>query len=708
MDLSGLTLTHGDGSVGVGGAGAPLAAMQTVEAKDGIAAAAGAEAGAASAGLTYAAAGAAARAGGGRRRFSASAACVAGDCIGGGFLALPRRVWACRHDVFISYCWGKKAAGYPGKKAIAPLVTALQAAGYRVWLDDINLGSYPAGTALPERCKIGIAQSSAMVIAFSREYAHSRMCRSEARFAATVADMPLFYVNVGAPGYEPGYDRRDTELVKRISWLEDDILDHGEHHWVDMRTSEAAAGSGGVPLLMKQLAADPRVKRSGELEGVKGRHALEAAVAEPAAAVLATAAAPAAGHAAARPPTTAPVAPGATAASAVAIAACKTPAVAAAECATPAAAVRLPGGAPSCVETAAAAAAAVACAASAAAVSESAVAEQEAEADTPGAAEACALMGASRMRALAAGARHEGAAETAQFSSVVKVVILGDSGVGKSWLYKWLRQEKIDAAHRDGSTVGTEVMTWVTGPLKVQAWDTAGQAAYRSIALSTLHGAHVVILCFDLTNPVSFANCARWLHEVNEQVPAECLVVLAGLKSDMTRRVMAAEAVAFARRHGVTYFEGSARTGAGLENVFNSILWRVLPMPPAPATEELTDAELRSRIDANQASKRQWSGANTAACERCRTPFGLFVKPHHCRVCMACVCNACSSERILDARACDKCYMAHCPAVPRGRGESDSAASSASRSSGDSDAESAAAKSEPPESRLWPPSCVVQ
>lgn len=119
---------------------------------------------------------------------------------------------------------------------------------------------------------------------------------------------------------------------------------------------------------------------------------------------------------------------------------------------------------------------------------------------------------------------------------LIKVVLLGPSGVGKTQLCtKYVRNE----FHSESpTTIGVEFMTVThdTGapPLhKIQVWDTAGQERFRAISRSVYRGAVAGIAVFDVTSPATFDNLVnQWIPELQAIVPNAKVAIL-GTKLDL-------------------------------------------------------------------------------------------------------------------------------------------------------------------------------
>ena len=122
-----------------------------------------------------------------------------------------------------------------------------------------------------------------------------------------------------------------------------------------------------------------------------------------------------------------------------------------------------------------------------------------------------------------------------QFDALFKIIIIGDSGIGKSCILKRLIDDDFHDDH--DVTVGVEFGSYLIKVqdkvLKLQVWDTAGQECFRSITKIFYRGAHVVILAYSVLQGASFENLTGWLKEVRTQCSPDVMLFLVGNKSDM-------------------------------------------------------------------------------------------------------------------------------------------------------------------------------
>ena len=100
--------------------------------------------------------------------------------------------------------------------------------------------------------------------------------------------------------------------------------------------------------------------------------------------------------------------------------------------------------------------------------------------------------------------------------ALFKIIIIGDSGIGKSCVLKRLMEDDFKDDHdiTVGVEFGSNLIKVEDKILKLQVWDTAGQESFRSITKIFYRGAHVVMLSYSIINGMSFENLTDWLREV--------------------------------------------------------------------------------------------------------------------------------------------------------------------------------------------------
>ena len=159
------------------------------------------------------------------------------------------------------------------------------------------------------------------------------------------------------------------------------------------------------------------------------------------------------------------------------------------------------------------------------------------------------------------------------FETLIKLVIIGDSGVGKSnFLFKFI-EGQFSPLHV--ATVGfdykSKIVTLPTSKKKVklQIWDTAGQEKYMSINKNLFQRVQGIILMYDITREDTFNNLSKWMEHIKENANGIPLILI-GNKSDLNneRKVNEEDGKAFARNNKIIFLEASAKIGTNVEESF--------------------------------------------------------------------------------------------------------------------------------------------
>ncbi|XP_062206870.1 ras-related protein RIC2-like [Phragmites australis] len=162
------------------------------------------------------------------------------------------------------------------------------------------------------------------------------------------------------------------------------------------------------------------------------------------------------------------------------------------------------------------------------------------------------------------------------YDYLFKVVLIGDSGVGKSNLLT--RFTKNEFCLESKSTIGVEFATrslQVDGKVvKAQIWDTAGQERYRAITSAYYRGAVGVLLVYDVTRRTTFDNVERWLKELRDHTDPSVIVMLIGNKSDLRHLVAVSteDGKEFAEAESLYFMETSALDATNVDNAFSEVL----------------------------------------------------------------------------------------------------------------------------------------
>lgn len=166
-----------------------------------------------------------------------------------------------------------------------------------------------------------------------------------------------------------------------------------------------------------------------------------------------------------------------------------------------------------------------------------------------------------------------------------KIVMLGDSGVGKTSLVARLTNPERPLNHDISATMGiefdTQMLTTASGDkVKAQIWDTAGQERFARVLLPTyFRKAKGVILVYDITNAKSFESLSeRWMAQLNDHASSDDLAkLLVGNKSDLeaSREVTKDKAELFCQEYGMELLETSAKSGDNVLVSFEKLIGMV-------------------------------------------------------------------------------------------------------------------------------------
>ncbi|KAI8374430.1 P-loop containing nucleoside triphosphate hydrolase protein [Radiomyces spectabilis] len=173
---------------------------------------------------------------------------------------------------------------------------------------------------------------------------------------------------------------------------------------------------------------------------------------------------------------------------------------------------------------------------------------------------------------------------------ILKVVLIGDGGVGKTSLRNQFIHKRFTNAYK--ATIGAdfitkEVETDSGKKVMMQIWDTAGQERFQSLGVAYYRGADACVLVYDVNNFLSFQHLERWLADFLKQssLPLEEArnfpILIVGNKIDIDDRVVSRrQARAFAEQHSsdkmqIPCFEASAKDGTGVEKAFKHLAMMV-------------------------------------------------------------------------------------------------------------------------------------
>nr|AFA52575.1 Rab8 family GTPase [Vaucheria litorea] len=186
----------------------------------------------------------------------------------------------------------------------------------------------------------------------------------------------------------------------------------------------------------------------------------------------------------------------------------------------------------------------------------------------------------------------------------IKILMLGDTGVGKSSLIQRFTDDTFHAGMV--GTVGVDfkirTMEVLGEKITVQVWDTAGQERFHKITRAYYHGCQGILLAYDVGEPGTLENISYWIKNIRDNASKDVRTCLVGNKADLKVRAISPYQLNWcvsaspqgsgrkrswecppvqvetesgqqiAEEYGVNFFEASAKTGYNVNEAFLSLL----------------------------------------------------------------------------------------------------------------------------------------
>jgi len=159
-----------------------------------------------------------------------------------------------------------------------------------------------------------------------------------------------------------------------------------------------------------------------------------------------------------------------------------------------------------------------------------------------------------------------------EYDLLLKILVIGDSGVGKSCMLLRFADNSFTDSYI--STIGVDFKIRTINidgmKIKLQIWDTAGQERFKTITTSYYRGAHGLIIVYDITSMDSFNSIKKWLVDVERFASPNVLKLIVGNKSDLAQKRAVDYKVAkkFADDLGIPLIEASAKDSVNIEEAF--------------------------------------------------------------------------------------------------------------------------------------------
>merc|ERR1719331_1921816 len=195
---------------------------------------------------------------------------------------------------------------------------------------------------------------------------------------------------------------------------------------------------------------------------------------------------------------------------------------------------------------------------------------------------------------------------TTEYDYLFKVLMIGNSGVGKSCLLLRFADDQFQENFMPTIGVDFKIRTINVDEkvCKLQIWDTAGQERFKTITSSYYRGAHGIIVTYDITDRDSFAKVSEWMSEVDKHSDKNISRILVGNKKDLEdqREIQYSEAKDLADHFNIRFLETSAKNAQNVEDAF-TLMTREIKSKVATSQPKRANHENSTKISKGGAKK---------------------------------------------------------------------------------------------------------
>ena len=163
---------------------------------------------------------------------------------------------------------------------------------------------------------------------------------------------------------------------------------------------------------------------------------------------------------------------------------------------------------------------------------------------------------------------------------IIKLLIVGDTGVGKSnFIYRYT-EEKFSNSNLSsaGFEFNTKEIEITDRKIIVQLWDSAGQEKFKSITKNLFNRVQGIIILYDITNKKSFLNVPNWIKLIQETTNYMIPYTLAGTKCDLNneREVEEEEGIKLSQENKIDFMETSAKNNINIMECINTFVKNIV------------------------------------------------------------------------------------------------------------------------------------
>lgn len=163
-----------------------------------------------------------------------------------------------------------------------------------------------------------------------------------------------------------------------------------------------------------------------------------------------------------------------------------------------------------------------------------------------------------------------------KFTYEFKIILLGSISVGKTAILSRYISNEFNEKYQ--CTIRSEFKVKIINlnnsqQAKLNIWDTCGDEKFRAITRQYYNDAHGILLIYDISNRDTFDDIEKWVEDIKNSAPADCVIFLIGNKSDLIdkRQVTYQEGKNKAEELGLLFNEVSAKNGDNILLIFGNI-----------------------------------------------------------------------------------------------------------------------------------------
>lgn len=173
-----------------------------------------------------------------------------------------------------------------------------------------------------------------------------------------------------------------------------------------------------------------------------------------------------------------------------------------------------------------------------------------------------------------------------------KTVVVGSSNIGKTSIINRLTKDEFrnDTLSTVGAAFTTQTYETSKGTIRLDLWDTAGQERFNSLVPMYYRESQVVLCIYDITDETSLNEAKMWVVKIKDELPT-ATIILVGNKTDLlgidNYNYCNEDGHIFSINESIPYFEVSAKSGEGINEIFESAVIERLKLDNVYKEDEL-------------------------------------------------------------------------------------------------------------------------